>query len=505
MADATQNLFNQSQAAMNTTLTPANNDLANSFVGQGKTIQQMMDAGLDITQAQTIANGFNGTFGGQTGGQGSTINAADWRQQNGFTVDPNTGQVGSNKPVNQQVSSNINNPVLPNNTTLVPSLQSVQPSELQNSANYQLNGNPSVAAPTAQAAQIQGAQAPTTQTVDPNAATAGVQAQTVQSTLTNPNAVGQGQAAQGTVNPLDTVQGQLASLYASANGTVPPWAQAAYQSATNFMAARGISSSSIAAGAVTAAYMQSATNIAASDAATYFQMDMQNLSNTQQMNLQDLQNRQQDMLTDTAISNATAQFNATSTQQTQQFVANLISSIQSNNASMTNNMAQFNTSQANSIAAQNATNTQQASQFNAQMQSSTDQFNSNLENNRQQFNSSMAYAVDQSNVLWQRSVNTANTAAVNAANQTNVQNMFNMSQSALNQTWQEMQDNASWAFQASQTQAEMNYNTALASGNRSFLQSMSNGQNATQLFGSLLTNGLLWSLTSPSSSSSTSS
>lgn len=440
-----------------TTRTPEQqNALAQSMIGQNLSVQDMVNKGLSNTEAQSISKGFTGTFGDPSTG------AIAWRSANHYTTD-NMGNLVSNLPISQQTAANITNPTLPANTTMTPTLQQVQGNELMPSNTGQLGAAPTTAAPTqVQPQTITGASPTTAATVDPNAATAGVQAQTVDPTLTT--AVTPGVAAQGQISPADTVQGQLATLFASTtDGKVPAWASAAYNKAQENMAARGMASSSISAAAITQAYMQSALPIAAQDATTYFNMDMKNLDNNQATAMQNLQNRQQDMLTDVSISNAAKQFNATSAQQTQQFVASLISQIQGQNADRVNSVSEFNTTQANSIAAQNANNKQAADALNAQNDMNVDEFNSNLVNSRDQFNASMAFAIDQSNVLWRRSVNTADTAAINAANQTNVQNLFNLSASSQNQVWQQMQDSISMAFQAAEDQANRDYNSGLQS------------------------------------------
>jgi hypothetical protein len=63
----------------------------------------------------------------------------------------------------------------------------------------------------------------------------------------------------------------------------------------------------------------------------------------------------------------------------------------------------------------------------------------------------MRYAIDQSNVQWRRSINTANTALQNETNRINVQNQLNVTQSALNNLWQKYRDNAAWNFQKSES------------------------------------------------------
>jgi hypothetical protein len=389
-----------------------------------------------------------------------------------FNLDGLRATIAPGIPITDVMANNVQNPTLPKGAEFTPTLQTVQGNELQ-------QFTPTAAAPVIQAPQaisavpvataapvVAAAVNPTdiTNQINPNAGQ-------VKATMTS--AVPQMQAAQGQVSDLATVQGQLKKLYADTeDGQVPTWAKGAMTKASEIMAARGLGASSIAGAAITEAIQQSAIQIAAPDAATYFQMDMANLNNRQQTNLQNTQMAQQNMLTDTSISNATAQINASSASQTQQFVAQLVTQIKSQNASLTTSVDQFNASEANKASAMNAQNDVATKQFNAQMETAVDQFNSNLISSRDQFNSTMQYAIDQSNVNWRRSVNTANTASVNAAMQANVQNLFNLSAVAQNNIWQQFRDEASWTFTASQDQANQAFLSSQASTNRAF-----NGRN----------------------------
>ena len=90
------------------------------------------------------------------------------------------------------------------------------------------------------------------------------------------------QAAQGEVSELSTVKGQLAQLQKEFdNNNIPMWAAGAYRQASQAMASRGLSSSSIAGQAIVHALMEASLPIATQDAQTYAQMDMANLSNKQ--------------------------------------------------------------------------------------------------------------------------------------------------------------------------------------------------------------------------------
>lgn len=421
-------------------------------------------------------------------------------------TDTTTNPLTGGTSITSYEQGQITNPTLPANATLTPVTQQVQNNELMtgNSSTLDPTGanvqnTPQVTTPTVNQTQANAS------TVDPNQALN--QAGITGSTATNGNtynaatignAVPQGTAATMTVNANDTVQGQLTSLYASiGDGSVPPpWAQGALNTANQQMAARGMGNSSIGAAAMVSAVQQSAIQIAAADANTYFQTDLANLNNTQQTNMQNLQNRQQAMLSDQSAINAAQQFNATSAQQMQQFTASLVQSTLAQNADRTTAISQFNAGQANTIAATNASNSLQAGEFNAQQISAIEQFNSSLQNQRDQFNAQNAFAVEQSNVTWRRSVNTSNTAAVNAANQINTQNAFNLSSTALNNVWQQFRDESSWIFQAGQNQNTINANYAIAANNQNFILSQQSSSQAQafltqigQFAGTLLVGG----------------
>lgn len=402
--------------------------------------------------------------------------------QESYKVNPAFGQ----ESLTDVMSRNVQNPQLPAGGQAVPITQQVQGNEIQ--GNVQLPG----ATPVANAAPVTAAPITATQAsgvgtqVDANAIAGMVDPNKGKYDATKTTAVAPMQAQQGEVGALSTIQGQLQKLYGDmANGEVPAWAQGAMTKANEAMAARGIGKSSIAAGAIATAIQQSAINIAAPDAATYFQMDMKNLDNRQQAELTNTQMRQQNMLTDTASENAAKQFNASSENQVQQFQASLIASIQTQNAATTASMQQFNASQANQIAAQNSANELDADKFNTQQQVAIDTFNAQIRNNRDQFNATMQFAIDQSNVLWRRSVNTANNAAANAASQLNTQNAYNLSQVAMNNLWQEYRDSASWAFESSQNATNLAYNTAMAATNRGFITKQNDAASNAQMAATL--------------------
>jgi flagellar biosynthesis chaperone FliJ len=104
------------------------------------------------------------------------------------------------------------------------------------------------------------------------------------------------------------------------------------------------------------------------------------------------------MLSNQAADNAAAQFNASSTNQTNQFVNSLASTIDSQNAARNDAMNQFNVTEANRIAALNQNNALEADRLQATLNSQIEQFNSQLDFNRKQFNTQNSNLIEQSNV-----------------------------------------------------------------------------------------------------------
>ena len=188
------------------------------------------------------------------------------------------------------------------------------------------------------------------------------------------------------------------------------------------------------------------TKFAIQNAQAFLAMDMANLSNDQQASMLKAQQEQQRMLSNQAADNAAQQFNATSQNQTNQFMASLNASVEQFNAQQNNAMAQFNSSQLNAAEARRVANEFEANKLDAQLATQVEQFNSQLEYNREQFNVQNATAIAQSNVQWRRQANTAETAAINAVNQQNAQNAYGLTVAAQNFLWQELRDEADFAF-----------------------------------------------------------
>jgi hypothetical protein len=117
-------------------------------------------------------------------------------------------------------------------------------------------------------------------------------------------------------------------------------------------------------------------------------------------------------------------------------------------------MTQFNNSESNKASALNAGNTLDANKFDQQLLAQVEQFNTDLEFKAETWNAQNAQAVEQSNLTWRRSANTAETAAQNAANQAGAQFAFNMTSAEQTYLWQKARDEAAFAQQTLETTKE---------------------------------------------------
>lgn len=411
-----------------------------------------------------------------------------------------TTTTGATNAVNMAINSpgnTLTNQAIQDPTSLVTPTQvtqmQVSQDELVNQNAGQVTRSPDVVAsqvaPAAQAAQEAATPAPTVQTATSNQqvvdATQNMQA--AQGTVSS-----QAQVTAATALPSAnaTVQGQLEGLMKQfEGGETPPWAAGALRNAQALMAQRGMGSSSIAASAATQAAMESAIQIAAQDAATFSQFEMQNLNNRQQarlvnaqsflqMDLANLDAAQQteilksqsiiqSLFTDQAAENASRQFNATSQAQTDQFFANLRTQVSQFNAAQTNAMEQFRAGQADSVA-----------MFNRQMNDATEQFNA-----------SNRLIIDQSNAEWRRAVTTANNAAINEANRLDAQAATGMTLAGYNNLMQRERDLYSFVFTASENAAGRAHELALAQYNARAGRAAATGQ-AVGMLGATLIQGL---------------
>jgi hypothetical protein len=286
-------------------------------------------------------------------------------------------------------------------------------------------------------------------------------------------------AATGVPSTEATVQGQLTQLMSQfEDGETPAWAAGAIRAATQAMASRGLSASSMAGQAIVQAAMESALPIAQMDAQTRASFEAQNLSNRQQAAMFAAEQRAKflgmefDQEFQSRVQNAAriadvAQINFTAEQQvalenarmaqtvdianldaknakiladaaamSQLDITNLNNRQQANvdrakaflqfDMSSMNNQQQVAMFKAQSLASVYMSDTaaeNAARQFNASSANQVDMFFSNLQTQIQQFNNEQANAMEKFNAGEANAISQFNAAQQNARDQ------FNASQS----------------------------------------------------------------------------
>jgi hypothetical protein len=124
------------------------------------------------------------------------------------------------------------------------------------------------------------------------------------------------------------------------------------------------------------------------------------------------------------------------------------------NAALLTETNKFNAQQANVRAAQQAGIDADINKATAALLTEVDKFNATTEFQRDQWNAQNTQAIVQANVAWRRQANLADTAAINTVNQQNVQNAFNLNAQELAVQWQSVRDNATWAWQSSESKED---------------------------------------------------
>lgn len=296
--------------------------------------------------------------------------------------------------------------------------------------------------------------------------------------------IAKNQAAQASATPEMTVAGQLDKLLQDFNaGNPPPWAAAGMRAATAVLNQRGLGASSIAGQAVVQAIMESAVPIAAQDAQTLANLNIQNLSNRQQIavlsaqqraaflgqqfdqefqtrtlnaaRIADIANQNFNAETQIALENAklaqtvdlanlsnrqaivmaeAAQIanleTANLNNRQQAAVENAKSFLQIDMANLANKQqtALFKTQQiVQSLFTDQAAENAQL-QFNATSQNQLDQFFANLQMQTRQFNAQQSNAINQFNVNAEMAIDQFNAQQENARQQFNASNGVIISQ-----------------------------------------------------------------------------
>ncbi len=149
---------------------------------------------------------------------------------------------------------------------------------------------------------------------------------------------------------------------------------------------------------------------AVQNAQAFLSMDMKNLDLEQQTSMFKAQSNIQAIFSDQAATNAAAQFNASSENQTNQFFANMATQVQ--------------------------------------------QFNAGMDVQRDQFNAQNALVVAQANAQWRQNASTVNTAAQNESNRAAALAANGMTQQMVDTVWQRERDIMDYAFRQSESSTD---------------------------------------------------
>ena len=120
-------------------------------------------------------------------------------------------------------------------------------------------------------------------------------------------------------------------------------------------------------------------------------------------------------------------------------------------------------------------------QYNTSEANAMKTYNQSMVDSRERFNATAKFAIDQSNVIWRRELNTANTATQNETNRINVQNAYNASQNSLNNLWQMYRDNATFNFNKTESGLDREHAVGLMAIENSYNQDLLSQQNKKDL------------------------
>ena len=317
------------------------------------------------------------------------------------------------------------------------------------------------------------------------------------------------QAATAELDPRATLQFQLAEITSSIQDgqPLPLWAAPAARNADGLMLQRGLGASSMAASARTQALLEAGLPIASADAQAYGRIQLENLSNKQAAALQNANNlaalrtqnlnarltaavnnaqnflaidtanltnrqasnvltfqvNQQRLFNNQAAENAARQFNATSTNQVEQFFATLENSVTQANANRLTAVRQFNAGETNS----------------------QNQFLENQRLAREQFNSQVQSSVRAANSNWFKSLATINNANQMLANSFAAQSALNLNTLEYQALWQKRRDDASFIFNSEESFLNREANAAIAAQNAAIARSSANSSKKSSLFSTI--------------------
>jgi hypothetical protein len=279
-------------------------------------------------------------------------------------------------------------------------------------------------------------------------------------------------AATGELDPRATLQFQLGEITSSIKEgqPLPLWAAPAARNADSLMLQRGLGASSMAASARTQALLEAGIPIASADAEAYGRIQLQNISNRQATALQNSNNlaslRTQNLNARlTAAVNNARNFLAIDTANLNNRQASNVLTYQADQQKLFSNQAaenaarQFNATSSNQVEQYFSTLDNSAAQSNANRitairQGNNDQLNTEnifLENQRfarETFNSQASAAIRNGNANWFRSQATIENGNQMLANSFTAQATLGLQSNEYQNLWQKRRDDANFIFES---------------------------------------------------------
>jgi len=309
------------------------------------------------------------------------------------------------------------------------------------------------------------------------------------------------QAATADLDPRATVQFQLGEITASIRDgqPLPLWAAPAARNADSLMLRRGLGASSMAASARTQALIEAGLPIASADAQSYGRIQLQNLTHKQATVLQNantlaamrtqnlnnrmtaavnnaqnflaidtanLSNRQtantlsynafiQKLFSDQAAENVASQFNASSTNQVEQYFSTLENTADQANKNRLSAMRQFNIGEKNAYK----------------------EFIINQQLTRDSFNSTQSASIRAANANWYRSVSTIDNANQMQSNAFAAQSALQIRNTEYQALLQRRRDDAHFIFEAFEREEDRIGAVAIAAQNAGIARSNQSSAN----------------------------
>ena len=278
------------------------------------------------------------------------------------------------------------------------------------------------------------------------------------------------QAATADLDQRATVQYQLAQVTSTIKEgqPLPPWAAPAARNADALMLQRGLGASSMAASARTQALLEAGLPIASADAQAYGRIQLQNLNNMQQTALQNsntlaamrtqnlnarmtgaVNNARNFLAIDTAnLTNAQAASTLSYNAYTQKLFSDQAAenAAQQFNATSTNQVEQYFTTLEQSVAEANANRLTAIRQFNVGEKNAYEQFLTNQRLSREQFNSTQLSSIRAANSNWYRNIATINNGNQMAANSYASKALLGLRDKEYNALWQKRRDDAVFIY-----------------------------------------------------------